>query len=196
MKFKNIRFLKSCTAKDQFPDYPYPEFAFIGRSNVGKSSLINMLLGQKNLVKTGSKPGVTKTINFFVIDDNMSFTDLPGFGYAKLPMEIKKTFYPLIKSYISSRKNLKLAFLLIDIRRTPDEYEKDILTMLVKKEIYVAIALTKCDKVTRGKKIESGKNICEFLGIDSESVFFTSSKTSEGKRELLGLVSQYRSNRQ
>lgn len=192
MKFKKVEFLKSCTSPAQFPDYAYPEFAFLGRSNTGKSSLINMLLGQRNLVKTGSKPGVTRAVNFFLVDSSLSIADLPGFGYAKVPAEMKKKFLPLIKNYISNRKNLVLAFLLIDIRRIPGEQEREIISLLSENEIYVAVALTKCDKLTRGKKIESCRAICESLGIGTESAFFTSSKTGEGKKELLGLIMDYR----
>ena len=123
MNILNIQFVKSCASASQFPRYQHPEIAFFGRSNVGKSSLINMLMKKKNLVKTGSKPGVTKTVNFFLLNDSISIADLPGFGYAKVPLEIKKAFLPLIKRYIDSRDNLKLAFLLIDIRRTPDRFE-------------------------------------------------------------------------
>ncbi len=191
MKFKNVKFLKSCSAVDQFPAYSYPEFAFMGRSNVGKSSLINMILGSKNLVKTGSKPGVTKTINFFLLEDKISIADLPGFGYAKLPVEIKKNFYPLIKNYINKRENLKLAFLLIDIRRIPDDYEREILSLLEENEIFGAIALTKCDKLTKNKRIQCAGDIMKSLNLSIDNLFFTSTKTGEGKKELLHLISDF-----
>lgn len=176
---------------DQFPAYSYPEFAFMGRSNVGKSSLINMILGSKNLVKTGSKPGVTKTINFFLLEDKISIADLPGFGYAKLPVEIKKNFYPLIKNYINKRENLKLAFLLIDIRRIPDDYEREILSLLEENEIFGAIALTKCDKLTKNKRIQCAGDIMKSLNLSIDNLFFTSTKTGEGKKELLHLISDF-----
>ena len=130
MIVKNATFLKSCTNAGQYPSYDYPEFAFFGRSNVGKSSLLNMILGKKGLVKTGSRPGVTKTVNFFIVNDNRSFADLPGFGYAKLSLSIKRTLLPMIKEYIVKRDNLVLAFLLIDIRRIPGDYEVDIIRLL------------------------------------------------------------------
>ncbi|MCL1865201.1 MAG: ribosome biogenesis GTP-binding protein YihA/YsxC [Spirochaetes bacterium] len=191
MKIKSVSFLKSCTNSSQFPEFDYPEFAFFGRSNVGKSSLLNMILGQKNLVKTGSRPGVTKTINFFIVNDNRSFADMPGFGYAKLPMEIKKKFLPMVKEYIDKRKNLKLAFLLIDIRRVPGDYERDIISLLTNNKVSVVITLTKCDKLSNNQRSKSIANIQNALDIDRDSIFLTSAETGEGKKELLSLIDEF-----
>lgn len=191
LKFKKVIFLKSCTKPDQFPQYPYPEFAFIGRSNVGKSSLINMITSHKNLVKTGARPGVTKTINYFIADDRISFADLPGYGYAALPVELKKTFLPMVKSYIKSRENLRLAFLLIDIRRVPDSFEHDMIKYLIEHDIRIAITLTKCDKLSNNQKQKHMTIITEALGVDADSVFFTSSKSGAGKKELLELIDEF-----
>src|SRR4030042_3376497 len=115
LKVKNVYFLKSCTKTSGFPEFNYPEFAFFGRSNVGKSSLINMLMGKRDLVKTGARPGVTKMINFFILNDAISLVDMPGYGYAKLPREQKKNFLPMMKSYITKKKNIRAAFVLMDI---------------------------------------------------------------------------------
>jgi GTP-binding protein len=194
MKIKNAAFLKSCTNASQFPQFDYPEFAFFGRSNVGKSSLLNMLLGQKNLVKTGSRPGVTKTINFFTADDNRSFADMPGFGYAKLPMEIKKKFLPMIKEYIDKRENLRLAFLLIDIRRVPGDYEQEIISMLTNNRVSVVITLTKCDKLSNNQRTKNIAGIQKALNINRDSIFLTSSETGEGKKELLALIDEFSGN--
>jgi GTP-binding protein len=191
MKFKTAKFIKSCSNKSGFPDCSLPEFAFIGRSNTGKSSLINMLLNRKNLVKTGARPGVTQTINFFTVDDTLSIADLPGFGYAKLPRDVKEKFLPLIKEYITRRENLKIAFLLIDIRRTPDSYEKEFISLLTAHRVPVALVLTKCDKMSRNKKMKNSKVIEKELGVGPGSLFFTSSKTGEGKREIIGLIKEF-----
>jgi GTP-binding protein len=188
MKIKKAFFLKSCNSVRDFPEYSYPEFAFMGRSNVGKSSLINMITGRKNLVKVGSKPGVTKLINFFLLNDNTSLADLPGFGYSKLPKELKKTFLPLIRKYINSRENLRLAFLLIDIRRTPDEFEREIITLLSNRDIPVAIIATKCDKLSKNQIIINGKEIAAALLVKTDSIFFSSAKTREGRKEILDLI--------
>lgn len=168
MKIKSASFLKSCTGFSQFPAYDHPEFAFFGRSNVGKSSLLNMILGQKDLVKTGSRPGVTQTINFFIVNDNRSFVDLPGFGYAKLPMTIKKKLMPMIVEYIEKRENLKLAFLLIDIRRIPGVYEKDLIELLAKNKIPVVITLTKCDKLSKNQRHKYISEIQKSLEIEKD----------------------------
>jgi len=193
MKIKDVYFLKSCKNIADFPDYQYPEIAFMGRSNVGKSSLINMLMSKKNLVKTGSKPGVTKTINFFILNHAISIADLPGYGYANVPLKLKKTFLPLIRRYIMNRINLKLAFFLIDIRRIPDRIEIELLSLLAGNKIPVAITLTKCDKVSRNRLSQYIKNISKQLGIDSGRLFITSAKTLSGKKELLGLIAEYSS---
>lgn len=192
IKVKDVYFLKSCTKTKQFPNYPHPEFAFLGRSNVGKSSLINMLMNRKDLVKTGSKPGVTKTINFFVLNENVSIVDLPGYGYAKLPKELRKSFLPLIKDYIKNRKNLKLAFLLIDIRRVPDTFEQEIIELIHENNVPVAILLTKCDKLSNNQRKKNINKITKALEIDEESFFYTSAKNGEGKKDILNLMEEFR----
>ncbi len=191
MRIKTVHFLKSAAKVADFPDYSYPEFAFMGRSNVGKSSLINMILGRKSLVKVGSKPGVTKLINFFILNDGISIADMPGYGYAKLPANIRKKFLPLMRDYIKSRDNLKLIFLLIDIRRVPEDVERDIINYLSEREIPTAIIATKCDKLSKNERIKSVKRIISELMIDTDSIFFSSSKTGEGKKEILSLIEEY-----
>lgn len=195
MKIQDVHFLKSCSAPSQFPRHSYPEFAFLGRSNVGKSSLINMLMKKKDLVKTGSKPGVTKTVNFFLLNNAISIADLPGFGYAKVPLEMKKAFLPLIRKYIGTRSNLKLAFLLIDVRRTPDRFELDILSLLAEKRIPAVITLTKCDKLSRNQREQRIRGISEVLGISRDSLFISSAKSELGRRELLGLIGEFSAER-
>ncbi len=191
MKFKKVYFLKSCTSPSSFPAYPYPEFAFFGRSNVGKSSLINMLTGQKNLVKTGSRPGLTQLINFFVADDRISIVDLPGFGFAKAPSSVRKGFIPMIKSYIEERDNLRLAFLLIDVRRIPGDLEVEFISALTGKEKACAIVLTKCDKISKGELASSAVKISKALGVGSDSIFYSSSQKGTGKKELLDLIAEF-----
>lgn len=191
MNIRDAYFLKSCSAVSQFPHYPYPEFAFFGRSNVGKSSLINMLLKRKDLVKTGSKPGVTKTVNFFIVNNTISIADLPGFGYAKVSLDLKKKFMPLMKNYIAVREILKLAFLLIDVRRVPDHFEQELLSLLTGKKIPIAIVITKCDKVSRGNAKQNMQLIADALGVSLESLFPTSAKSGNGRRELIRVMDEY-----
>ncbi len=191
MKIREVHFIKSCTAPSQFPRYSWPEFAFMGRSNVGKSSLINMLMKKKDLVKTGARPGVTKTVNFFLLNDSISLADLPGFGYAKLPNVMRKAFLPLIRNYIEKRGNLRLVFLLIDIRRLPDSFEADLLDLLARHRVPAVITLTKCDKLSRNQCAQRMRLIAEELGITLDALFPTSAKTEAGRREILGMIGEY-----
>jgi GTP-binding protein len=191
IKIRDVHFLKSCAAVSQFPRYHHPEIAFFGRSNVGKSSLINMLMRKRDLVKTGSMPGVTKAVNFFVLNESISIADLPGLGYAKVPQSIRKAFLPLIRKYIEARENLRLAFVLIDVRRVPDEAELEILSLLTGRSVPVAITLTKCDKLSRSQRARSLGAIADALGVDRGALFVTSAKSGEGRRELLGLIEEH-----
>ena len=116
---------------------------------------------------------------------------MPGFGYAELPKSVKDKFLPLIKDYINNRSNLKLTFLLVDIRRTPGDMERDIVTLLAENEKPVAIIATKCDKLTRTQRVASAEKIAREFDIDTDSIYFSSSKTSEGKKEIHKLIEEY-----
>ena len=188
MKINSIRFITSARIPSQYPKYTFPEFAFTGRSNVGKSSLVNTLLGRKNIAKTGSKPGVTQTINFFCINEKISFADCPGFGYAKVSHDKRIEFIKMIHTYIASRSNLKLLFLLIDIRREPDESEFTIITKALENNINVMILATKCDKVSKIEMHNGISKICTSLKIDKEFVIPTSAKTGLGKNIILSII--------
>lgn len=188
LKIKHVHFLKSCTKVKEYPLYNYPEFAFLGRSNVGKSSLINMLVNRHDLVKTGSRPGVTQTINFFVLNDSISLVDLPGYGFAKVPANLKKSFIPMVKSYLSSKRNIKLVFMLIDIRRKPGDFEHEILSYLMENKIPVAVTVTKSDKLSKNQRIKNLRLIENELGLEKDSLFITSSESGEGKKDILKLL--------
>ena len=191
MKINTIRFVTSAQIPSQYPKYTFPEFAFAGRSNVGKSSLINTLLGRKNIAKTGSKPGVTQTINFFCINEKLSFADCPGFGYAKVSHDKRLEFVDMIHTYILSRPNLKLLFMLIDIRREPDESEKAIITKALHNNIHVMILATKCDKVSKNEINKGIVRICTGLKINEEYVIPTSAKTGLNKNIILSIIQDH-----
>lgn len=190
MEIRKAEFLKSATDPSHFPNYPYPEFAFLGRSNVGKSSLINMILGNRSIVKTSSRPGHTQTINFFIINDAISIADLPGFGFAKAPGEIRKSFIPMITRYLEERKNLKIAFLLVDARRKIENDEREFIHLLSENRISTAIVVTKIDKLTKNELNAKKKEIAESLGISAEDLFLTSSTKKSGYAEIHELIGE------
>ena len=127
MIIKSAKFVKSAAKSSQYPPAILPEIAFAGRSNVGKSSLINILINRKHLVKTSSTPGRTQLINFFVINETFSFVDLPGYGYARVPKSVKKNWGPMIETYFSTRETLKGVVFIMDIRRMPDQKELNLI---------------------------------------------------------------------
>ena len=190
MEIKKAEFLKSATDPSHYPNYPYPEFAFLGRSNVGKSSLINMILGNRSIVKTSSKPGHTQTINFFIINDAISIADLPGFGFAKAPGQIRKNFIPMITRYLEERTNLKIAFLLIDARRKVEDEEREFIHILSENRISTAIVITKIDKLTNNELSAKKKEFAESLGISPEDLFLTSSSKKSGYEEIHELIKE------
>ncbi len=191
MKITKVDFIKSASKEQNYPNFNFPEFAFLGRSNVGKSSLINMLTGRKSLVKTGARPGVTQLINFFLVNEKFSLVDLPGFGFANAPKNIRKQFMPMVKSYISGRKNLKLLFLLIDIRRTPKDFEQEMIDFILSNNLPVAITCTKADKLTCNKMNQQKNLIAENLKVNKEWIFLTSAQNKLGRKEILSVISQY-----
>src|SRR5210317_411476 len=149
MKINSAKFVISNTDVDKCPNEPYPEYAFIGRSNVGKSSLINMLTGHKNLAKTSGKPGKTQLINHFLINDNWYLVDLPGYGYAKVSKDKRKTFQKFIKDYFNKRMQLACTFVLIDSRHEPQKIDLEFMEYLGENGIPFCIVFTKTDKLGR-----------------------------------------------
>lgn len=185
-------FIKSAVRKEDYPRTDLPEVAFAGRSNVGKSSLINSLLGQKNLAHTGSTPGCTRVINFFQVEDRWVFVDLPGYGYAKVSTQIRSEWGPMVETYLKSRENLRLVVLLVDIRRNPEKAEFDLLEWLRMYHRPCIVVLTKADKVSRVEAERRQREIASILGDPSEGKLFVySSRTGEGKKKLIQAINQY-----
>jgi GTP-binding protein len=185
MIIKSAIFVKSAVKPDQYPEPVFPEIAFAGRSNVGKSSLINSLLNRKQLVKTSRTPGRTQLINFFIINESVYFVDLPGYGYAKVPVKIKKQWGPMVESYLFNRKNLRAVVLLMDIRRTPKEEEKKLLYLFHQLNLQTILVLTKADKVSRNKQIAQLSLYAKSLFINKENLFLFSAKNLQGKERIL-----------
>lgn len=145
------RFILSATTPAQFPDLPYPEFAFLGRSNVGKSSLLNVLAGVRKLAKVSAQPGRTQAINFFTISDSVTFADLPGYGYAKVPIPLQKSWKSLIDGYLTSRDQLVLSFVLLDARRGWMDKDRDLRDWLEASGRPYLVIATKIDKLNQSE---------------------------------------------
>ena len=184
MIIKSTDFIKSAVKPTQYPPAELPEIAFAGRSNVGKSSLINVLVNRKNLVRTSSTPGRTQLINFFSVNDQFILVDLPGYGYAKVPLAVKKEWGPMIEAYLSSRSTLAGVVLILDIRREPSLEDRQMLDWLRGYDIPPILVMTKCDKVSRNEKTRLAAMIARTLGVEKGELTFFSTLTREGKDEI------------
>jgi len=180
MIIHSTTFIKSAVKPDAFPAATLAEVAFCGRSNVGKSSLINILVNRKSLVRTSSTPGRTQLINFFLVNDTLSLVDLPGFGYAEVPLAVKKAWGPMMRTYFEERQSLCAIILLFDIRRTPREEELMLIDWARQYDIPLIPVVTKADKVTKGQRAKHVKEISAASGIDSDEFVLFSTISREG----------------
>lgn len=181
MIVKSTTFIKSGTKPSHYPEGDLPEIAFAGRSNVGKSSLINVLVNRKNLVRTSSTPGRTQLINFFQVNDDFMLVDLPGYGYAKVPLAVKKDWRPMMETYLSKRKNLRGVVLILDIRRVPTDEDLQMLAWLRAYSVPPIIVVTKCDKLSKNERAKQSAIIMERTGLKREELNFFSALSKEGK---------------
>lgn len=184
MIIRSAEFIKSAVKPSQYPDELLPEVAFVGRSNVGKSSLINALLNRKRLVKTSSTPGRTQLVNFFDVNGSFTFVDLPGYGYAKVPKSVVRSWGEMIETYLSSRKTLKGVVMLMDIRRTPGKDELDLVTWFSHHGISTRYVLTKADKFSNQKRKVHHEKCANTLGKPESDLICFSSKTRLGRERL------------
>lgn len=191
MDIRTAKFVKSSAERSQYPRSDLAEYAFIGRSNVGKSSLINLLTGKKNLAKISSSPGKTQLINHFLINDQWRLTDLPGYGYAKVSKEKKKDFQKRITEYIIYRKNMVCLFTVIDSRLPPQPIDLEFMRWLGEKQIPFCIVFTKIDKLSQTqceKKINSYKKILLKDWKEIPQYFKTSAQNKYGKEKILNYI--------
>lgn len=184
MKITSAQFLTSATKPSQYPLSEMPEIAFVGRSNVGKSSLINTLVNRKRLAKTSSTPGRTQLINFFDINKQICFVDLPGYGYAKVPKSVKKEWGPMIETYLSTRKTLKGVVVIMDIRRDPGREEMNLINWLNHFSIASILVLTKQDKLSKSKQIKQQNSIAQALAKNKNDLILYSAKSRQGRDTL------------
>ena len=188
MIIKSAEFVTSAVKPSQYPPAVLPEIAFAGRSNVGKSSLINTLVNRKRLVKTSSTPGRTQLINFFNINEAFSFVDIPGYGYAKVPTAIKKNWGPMIETYITTRKTLKGVVLIMDIRRTPGPEDMNMLDWLNHYDVPSIPVLTKSDKLSKTKQQKQFIKIVTTLSSNKDNFILFSAKSRQGKEKVWNAV--------
>jgi len=189
MKVVDVKFLKSVYKLADLPKGQAPEIAFAGRSNVGKSSLINTLVNRKGIANTSSTPGRTQALNYIDINSSFYFVDLPGYGYARVPDAVKQNWQQLIEGYLEKTTNLKLVILIIDSRRDPREEEIQFVEWLKLHSISYTVVLTKIDKLKKGKRQRAYNAWQKFLGIDQVLPF--SALSGEGKVGTWRVIEQY-----
>ena len=188
MIVKKAEFVKSFAKTAGLENLTKPQFAFVGRSNVGKSSLLNALCSRRNLAKTSSTPGRTRLVNVFLINDEFYFVDLPGYGFAKASKAEQAGWQSLIGGYLESSENLKLVFVLVDSRHEPTEKDKQMLNYLYAFQIPFKIIATKTDKLKKSELQKNKVMISSSLGVGVQDIIFLSSEKKENLNEVLNLV--------
>ena len=181
----DVVFLKSAFHEGHYPPPDRPEVAFAGRSNVGKSSLINVLVGRKRFARTSATPGRTQALNFFSVDRRLYFVDLPGYGYARVPLQIRKSWGNMVETYLRKRPNLNAVVVILDIRRDPTAGDMDLLRWLERYGTNCILVLTKADKLSRQQSLTRARQIGSQLAdttTDRPTVF--SARTREGREEI------------
>ncbi|PLX83757.1 MAG: YihA family ribosome biogenesis GTP-binding protein [Desulfuromonas sp.] len=184
MIIKSATFVQSATKPSNYPPEGPAEVAFAGRSNVGKSSLINVLVGRRGLVRTSSTPGRTQLLNFFDINGEFSLVDLPGYGFAKVPLAVKKQWGPMMRTYLEQRRSLRAVVLLFDVRRVPREEDIQMLDWLEEFEIPTIPVITKVDKVSRNRRAKQIEPILEATGLPRDAFTLFSALKGDGRDEV------------
>lgn len=181
----NTSFLISAFHERQYPPPDRPEVAFAGRSNVGKSSLINVLVNRKGIARTSSTPGRTQSINFFSVDERLYMVDLPGYGYARVSLKVRESWRQMVETYLRTRMNLAAVVVILDIRREPGRADLDLLQWLKAYGKTPILVLTKVDKVSRSQRLSRSTSIAKGLeGMVPERPVLFSARTREGKEEI------------
>ena len=189
MIIKNVKLETVCGITSKLPEKIHPEFAFAGKSNVGKSSLINALMNRKSYARTSSQPGKTQTINFYHINDALYYVDLPGYGYAKVTLAVKEKWGKMIENYLQKSPMLKMVFLLIDIRHEPSANDKMMYDWIVHNGYRPVIVATKLDKINRSQIQKHVKMLRTGLGMEKEDVLIPfSAETKQGREEIWELI--------
>jgi GTP-binding protein len=190
MKVFSAEFIKSATKPSEYPAGTLPEIAIAGKSNVGKSSLINTLVNRKNLAKTSTQPGRTQTINFFRVNEKISLVDLPGYGFAKAPLEVRRAWKPMVETYLQTREAIRLVILILDSRRGLAPEDSNLLDWLDYHGIPTLIVLTKADKLSQLERARQKKNLSSHPLLNKKTILLFSATTGEGKNELSGVIAR------
>ena len=188
MKISQAQYVTSAVDKSSLIDDGRAQFAFVGRSNVGKSSLINRLVGQKRLAKTSSTPGLTKMVNYFLVNNQFYFVDLPGYGFAKTNHANKKSWASVIEQYLTFNQNLRVVFVLLDLRHSPTQLDKDMIEFLLFHAIPFKIIATKADKLAKSKIPQACSAMAKQLGIRPQLISPLSSESGYGIDKLLEFI--------
>lgn len=192
MKINQAELMISAVKEAQYPKDGLPEFVLAGRSNVGKSSFINKMIGRKNLARTSSKPGKTQTLNFYKLNDAFYFVDVPGYGFARVSKTEREAWGQMIETYLANRETLKMVLLIIDVRHAPTKDDKMMYEWLKYYEIPTFIIATKVDKIPKGKQQKHLKMIKETLNIvENDSIVLFSAETGVGKEQAWNKFKQY-----
>ena len=181
MIIRSVEFVKSAVKPSDYPPAILPEIVFSGRSNVGKSSLINILVNRKRLARTSSTPGRTQLINFFDINGSLAFVDIPGYGYAKVPGKVRDRWATMIETYLSTRETLKGLILIMDIRRNPGPLESSYVEWLARRQLPTILVLTKADKLSRSKQLDRQRLAARAFPDSSAEIILFSAKTRLGR---------------
>jgi GTP-binding protein len=181
MIIRSVEFVKSAVKPSDYPPAKLPEIVFSGRSNVGKSSLINILVNRKRLARTSSTPGRTQLINFFDINGSLAFVDIPGYGYAKVPGKVRDRWATMIETYLSTRETLKGLILIMDIRRNPGPLESSYVEWLARRQLPTILVLTKADKLSRSKQLDRQRLAARAFPDSSAEIILFSAKTRLGR---------------
>ncbi|TYO98464.1 GTP-binding protein [Geothermobacter ehrlichii] len=193
----SAEFLQSANRPDSYPPADWPEIAFAGRSNVGKSSLINSLLGRRKLVRTSRTPGRTQLLNFFLVNRAFCLVDLPGYGFARVPAAVRRQWGPMVRIYLETRPTLRGVVWLLDCRRVPNEEDLQLLDWLEELQVPTIPVITKIDKVKRSQRVRQLKPILAATGLPADAFSVFSALSGEGRQEVwerieeaLGLVGE------
>jgi GTP-binding protein len=184
IELRDARLVKTTVDPRDPPAPARPEIAFVGRSNVGKSSLLNALTGRKRLAHTSRTPGKTRTINYFAVGDGGYLVDLPGYGYARVPKRVHRTWRPMIEGYLDDNPRLRGVVALVDGRHAPTRLDRGMIGWLAERGLPTVVVLTKADGVPRGARRARYDEAREVLGLDPEQLLWFSSRSGEGKKEL------------